>query len=98
MSSNTATQKKSGIDKFLDGIERVCNKLPPPAILFCYLFIIVAILGAIVAATGATMENPAKPGEFVQAKNFFSGEGIQWLLSNCSLTLPDLLLSVLLLP
>lgn len=82
MSSAPATQKKSGIDKFLDGIERVCNKLPPPAILFCYLFVIVAVLGAIVAATGVSMENPAKPGEFIQAKNFFTGEGIQWLLDN----------------
>ena len=35
---DNATAKKSWVDKFLDGIERVCNKLPPPAILFCWLF------------------------------------------------------------
>ena len=38
MSSTPATEKKSFIDKALDGIERVCNKLPPPGILFIYLF------------------------------------------------------------
>ena len=81
MSSTPATQKKSAIDKALDGIERVCNKLPPPGILFIYLFVIVAILGAIVSATGASLVNPAN-GETVAAKNFFTGEGIQWLLAN----------------
>ncbi|MBP1577834.1 MAG: AbgT family transporter, partial [Oscillospiraceae bacterium] len=79
MSSTPATQKKSWIDKSLDAIERVCNKLPPPGILFIYLFVIVAILGAIVSATGASLVNPAN-GETVVAKNFFTGEGIQWLL------------------
>ena len=79
--STPATQKKSWIDKALDGIERVCNKLPPPGILFIYLFVIVAVLGAIVSATGASLVNPAN-GETVVAKNFFTGEGIQWLLKN----------------
>ncbi|MFQ8777005.1 MAG: hypothetical protein ACLR78_05715 [Roseburia sp.] len=36
MSENT-TAKKTGVDKLIDGIEKVCNKLPPPAILFCWL-------------------------------------------------------------
>ena len=79
--STPATQKKSWIDKALDGIERVCNKLPPPGILFIYLFVIVAVIGAIVSATGASLVNPAN-GETVVAKNFFTGEGIQWLLKN----------------
>ena len=28
MSENT-TAKKTGVDKLIDGIEKVCNKLPP---------------------------------------------------------------------
>ena len=44
MSENT-TAKKTGVDKLIDGIEKVCNKLPPPAILFCWLFLITAIIG-----------------------------------------------------
>lgn len=81
MSSNPAAQKKSAVDRFLDGIERVCNKLPPPAILFCYLFVIIAVLGAIFSFTGISLVNPAT-NEPVSAQNFFSSEGIQWLLSN----------------
>ena len=78
---NTVAPKKGAVDRFLDGIERVCNKLPPPAILFCYLFIIIAILGAIFSFTGITLEHPATH-EAIGAKNFFSGEGVQWLLDN----------------
>ena len=55
----TVAPKKGAVDRFLDGIERVCNKLPPPAILFCYLFVIIAILGAIFSFTGITLEHPA---------------------------------------
>lgn len=82
MSASTpAAQKKSAVDRFLDGIERVCNKLPPPAILFVYLFLIVAIIGAIFTATGVTMTNPATK-EAVASANLFSSEGIKWLLGN----------------
>ncbi len=77
----TATTKKSWIDKFLGGIEAVCNKLPPPAILFCYLFVIVAVIGAIVSAAGITLINPAS-GEAVVSQNLFSTEGLQWFLDN----------------
>ena len=46
MPSNSLT-KKTWLDKFLDGLERVCNKLPPPVIMFIYLFVIVAVISAI---------------------------------------------------
>lgn len=81
MSTANPTQKKSAVDRFLDGIERVCNKLPPPAILFCYLFVIVAVLGAIFKFTGISLINPATQ-EAVSAQNFFTAEGVQWLLAN----------------
>ena len=79
--ANMADPKRSAIDRVLDGIERVANKLPPPGILFCYLFVIVAVLGAIFSFTGITLANPATQ-EPVSAQNFFSTEGIQWLLGN----------------
>lgn len=79
--ANMAAPKRSAIDRVLDGIERVANKLPPPGILFCYLFVIVAVLGAIFSFTGITLANPATQ-EPVSAQNFFSTEGIQWLLGN----------------
>lgn len=82
MSASTpAAQKKSGVDRFLDGIERVCNKLPPPAILFVYLFLIVAVIGAIFTVTGVSMTNPAT-NEAVVSQNLFSATGVQWLLDN----------------
>ena len=37
--------KQGWFDKFLSALERACNKLPPPAILFIYLFVIIAVLG-----------------------------------------------------
>ena len=40
-------EKASLLDRFLDTVERVCNKLPPPAILFGILFVITAIVGAL---------------------------------------------------
>ena len=79
--SENATTKKSWIDKFLGGIEAVCNKLPPPAILFCWLFVIVAVIGAVVSLAGVTMINPAS-GEAVVSKNLFSTEGLHWFLDN----------------
>lgn len=68
--ANMAAPKRSAIDRVLDGIERVANKLPPPGILFCYLFVIVAVLGAIFSFTGITLANPATQ-EPVSAQNFF---------------------------
>ena len=39
MKENTA--KKGGfLDTFMNVVEAACNKLPPPTILFCYLFVV----------------------------------------------------------
>lgn len=81
MSASNPAQKKSGVDRFLDGIERVCNKLPPPAILFVWLFLFVGVVGAIFTVTGVSMTNPAS-GEAVVSANLFSAAGVQWLLDN----------------
>lgn len=78
---DTATAKKTWVDKFLDGIERVCNKLPPPAILFCWLFLIVGVIGAIFSLTGVTLLNPASNEEVV-SQNLFSTAGLQWFLNS----------------
>ena len=83
--SDTAVTRKSWVDRFLDGIERVCNKLPPPAILFFWLFLIVAVVGAIFTKMDFTMINPAikDPAKaIVRSQNLFSSEGLLWLLNN----------------
>lgn len=80
MSDNAAT-RKSLLGRFLDGIERVCNKLPPPAFIFVWLFFIAAIVGAAFTLSGFTMINPAT-GKIVASKNLFSSEGLLWFLTN----------------
>ena len=70
MKENTV-EKRTFLDKFMDVVERACNKLPPPAILFCILFAIVAVLGAIFTALGTSLTNPAT-GEVVMSKNLFT--------------------------
>ena len=50
-------EKASLLDRFLDTVERVCNKLPPPAILFGILFVITAIVGALCTQAGFALEN-----------------------------------------
>ncbi len=41
--TNTAT-KQTWLDKALTVVENVCNKLPDPVILFCWLFLFTAII------------------------------------------------------
>ena len=55
MKDNTTAKKVSKIDRLINGIEAVCNKLPPPAILFCWLFLFTAVIGAIFTMTGLTL-------------------------------------------
>lgn len=73
--------KKSKVDIFLDWIERTCNKLPPPALLFCYLFVIVAVIGALFTVFNISLVNPATKKAVVSA-NLFSKAGIEWFLAN----------------
>lgn len=76
------TERKKGfLDIFMNAVEKVCDLLPPPTILFVFLFLIVAVIGAILSAAGVEMTNPAT-GEIVVAQNFFSTEGVRWLLSS----------------
>lgn len=81
MSNNKASEKKGFLDIFMNAVEKVCDLLPPPTILFCFLFLIVAAIGTLLTVTGVELVNPATQ-EIVTAKNFFSKEGIQWLMLN----------------
>ena len=46
-------EKKKGIQRFLDFVERGGNKLPHPLTLFWIFCLIIAIISAITAASGA---------------------------------------------
>ena len=55
--------------------------MPPPAILFCWLFLITAIIGCIFSVMGVALTNPAS-GEVVTSANLFSKDGVDWILGN----------------
>ena len=74
--SNTSDNSAPGI---LGKIERVCDRLPPPGVIFFLLFVGTAILSAILSALNVSLVNPAT-SELVTVQNFFSADGINWLL------------------
>ena len=78
--TNTAT-KQTWLDKALTVVENVCNKLPDPVILFCWLFLFTAIIGTIATVAGVSLINPAS-GEAVVSQNFFSVDGLHWFLES----------------
>lgn len=78
---STSVQKTSLFNKFLDGVERVGNKLPHPATLFALMALIIVILSALATTMGLTAEHPAT-GEIVKVKNLLTSDGIRWIWTN----------------
>lgn len=76
-----ATNEKKGNTGILGAIERVCNKLPSPVMLFVYLFLIVATASLIGSLCGVKLANPAT-GDIVEIRNFFSQAGLTWFLTS----------------
>lgn len=75
------TNQKSLLDRILDGIERVGNKLPDPITLFLGLAVIVTLVSWLCSSLGVAVVNPAN-GETVTVTNLFSVYGIQYLWTN----------------
>lgn len=50
-----ATAKRSFMDKFLDGVERVGNKVPHPVLMFAYLIISIIVLSAVLSWIGVSV-------------------------------------------
>ena len=73
--------KKGLLDRILDGIERVGNKLPDPITLFLGLAVIVVLISWLCSSLGVAVVNPAN-GETVTVTNLFSIYGIQYLWTN----------------
>jgi aminobenzoyl-glutamate transport protein len=81
--------KKTGLEKILDTVERVGNKVPHPAVIFVLLILAVIVLSHILYLAGfsATYEsiNPDthQPEQVTAvAKSLLTGEGIRYLYSN----------------
>jgi aminobenzoyl-glutamate transport protein len=67
------------LTRFLDGVERVGNKLPHPFWLFWILLVVVAAASAIMAAAGVSVTDPAT-GEAAPVKNALSVEAFRELI------------------
>ncbi|WP_181347837.1 AbgT family transporter [Thalassobacillus sp. CUG 92003] len=75
--------KRNGLfQKFLDGIEKVGNKLPHPVTLFAILALVVIALSALVSSLGISVEHPGEEGKMVEVKNLLNAEGVQYLFSS----------------
>ena len=82
-------EKKAGLMmKFLNGVEKVGNKLPDPVTIFVILSVLVLILSAIVANSGITAIHPGQIDEatgqnlVVKGINLLSKEQLQLFLAN----------------
>ena len=80
--------KKGALDKFLDWLERVCNKLPDSTILFIYLFFIILVLGCILGLLGVSAENVAT-GEVVKVQNPISTAGLRYFVGRFLVAVKD---------
>ncbi|MBD8036231.1 AbgT family transporter [Solibacillus sp. A46] len=74
-------QKKSLIDRFLNGIEIAGNKLPDPISIFAILAGIVLLASWLLNKIGLTAENPTS-GETLEVVNLLSKEGLQQIVTN----------------
>lgn len=91
MNSSVAqkTEKKTFLQKFLDFVEIGGNKLPHPVTLFAMLCVVVAIISAIAAGMGLSVEadilNRATneiETTVVSAVSLLNGEGFKYMLEN----------------
>src|SRR5699024_12164598 len=66
-------QRREGIfQRFLDGVERLGNKLPHPVTLFAILAGLVLLLSAALQPFDIAVEHPGEKGEIVEIKNLLS--------------------------
>ncbi|MEK4129655.1 AbgT family transporter [Solibacillus sp. FSL W8-0474] len=74
-------QKKSLIDRFLNGIETAGNKLPDPITIFAILAGLVLLASWLMNKIGLTAVSPTS-GETLEVVNLLSKEGLHQILTN----------------
>lgn len=75
-------KKKGFLQRSLDRVELVGNKLPHPVTLFALLALLVLILSAIISAFNIEVEHPGIEGEIVSVTNLLTNEGIAHIFTN----------------
>ena len=73
------TKKKSGVERFISGVEKVGNKLPHPIFLFAYLTVLVLIIAHLL--DGATFTVPGK-SEQLTVTTLLNADGFRYMLTN----------------
>jgi aminobenzoyl-glutamate transport protein len=68
------------LGRILNGIERLGNRLPHPALLFAWMALGVLVLSAAASFGGLSAIHPVT-GETISAVNLFSGEGLRRIVS-----------------
>ncbi len=84
MSNNTTNQtsspKPSGMDRFLNFIERAGNKIPDPAILFFWALVITWVASALLSNVSFDLINP-RTGDALVVNNLLTGEALASFLA-----------------
>lgn len=77
------TQKRSTkqrlTDRFLDGVERIGNRIPEPFSLFLWLFLITGVVSTVMALFDVQVSVPGSTEGPIVVKGLFTGEGLTWL-------------------
>ncbi|MQA97076.1 MAG: AbgT family transporter [Streptosporangiales bacterium] len=71
----------SRLERILNRVERVGNRLPDPFYLFVWLFVVLAAVSTAIAAFGVTVTIPGT-SEALPIKGLISGEGLEYLLDS----------------
>ena len=75
-------KKKGILQRSLDRVEWIGNKLPHPVTLFALLALLVVVLSAIISQFGVEVEHPGEEGEMVAVQNLLNTEGIQYIFTS----------------
>ena len=79
--NNEPSPKPSGMDRFLNAIERVGNKIPDPAILFFWALILTWVTSALLSNVTFDLINP-RTGDALTVSNLLTGEALASFLAN----------------
>lgn len=72
-------KKKRILQRSLDRIEFIGNKLPHPVTLFALLALLVLILSAVLSQFNISVEHPGEKGKMIEVTNLLNKEGIQYI-------------------
>ena len=85
---DSSTQTIKPIDRFLNGIEYVGNKLPDPAMIFLFSMLLIWVLSAIFSNFTFTAIDP-RTGEGIVVNNLLTGDNLAGFLASMVKTFTD---------